>query len=51
MIHSLVESLPPDEAAVWKDEMDVDLNPDRHRLDAAGGAAWVVTPGANVRRT
>jgi hypothetical protein len=27
LIRSLVESLPPDEAAVWEGECDVHLNP------------------------
>lgn len=27
LIHRLIESLPPDEVAVWEDEADIDLNP------------------------
>lgn len=49
-IHRLIDTLPSDEAAVWEDEVDLDLNP---RI----GADWmlpgmqreVVTPGKNVK--
>jgi transposase len=51
LIRKLVESLPPDEAAVWEDELDVHLNP---RI----GPDWMLpatqrqvpTPGKNVKR-
>jgi transposase len=52
MIRGLVESLPPDEAAVWEDEVDVDLNP---RVGAdwtlPGQQRAVPTPGKNVERS
>ena len=51
LIRKLIESLPADEATVWEDELDVDLNP---RI----GPDWmlpqtqrqVLTPGKNVKR-
>jgi transposase len=51
LIHALIDTLPPDEACVWEDEADIDLNP---RI----GADWtlpreqrtVMTPGKNVKR-
>jgi transposase len=51
LIRKLVESLPPDEAAVWEDELDVDLNP-RIGPDwmLPGTQRRVVTPGKNVKR-
>ena len=51
MIRALVESLPPDEAAVWEDEVDVDLNP-RIGTDwtLPGAQRRVMTPGTNVKR-
>lgn len=50
-LHRLIASLPEDEACVWEDETDIDLNP---RL----GKDWmppgvrrsVMTPGKNVKR-
>ena len=50
-IRELLRDLPPDEAAVFQDEVDLNLNPDI-------GCAWmprgeqaeVVTPGTNVKR-
>jgi transposase len=50
-IRSLIDSLPPSEAAAWEDEADVDLNP-RIGLDwmAAGTQRQVPTPGKNVKR-
>jgi transposase len=51
LIRKLVESLPADEAAVWEDELDVDLNP---RIGSdwmlPGTQRQVVTPGKNVKR-
>jgi transposase len=51
MIHALIETLPPDQAAVWEDEADVDLNP-RIGLDwmLPGTQRRVPTPGTNVKR-
>jgi transposase len=51
LIHRLIESLPPDQVAVWEDEADIDLNPKI-------GSDWmlpgmqrqVMTPGKNVKR-
>ena len=51
MIKALVESLPPDEACVWEDEVDIDLNP---RIGSdwmlPGEQRTVMTPGKNVKR-
>jgi hypothetical protein len=51
LIHGLVESLPPDQACVWEDEADIDLNP-RIGLDRMlpGTQRHVPTPGKNVKR-
>jgi len=51
MIHRLVDSLPLDEAAVWEDEADIDLNP-RIGPDwmLPGTQRQVLTPGKNVKR-
>jgi transposase len=51
LIRRLVASLPPDEAAVWEDELDVDLNP-RIGPDwmLPGSQRKVPTPGKNVKR-
>jgi transposase len=51
MIHGLIESLPADEACVWEDEADLDLNP-RIGLDwmLRGRQRRVMTPGKNVKR-
>jgi len=51
MIHRLIESLPSDEAAVWEDEADIDLNP-RIGPDwmLPGRQRVVRTPGKNVKR-
>lgn len=51
LIRRLVTSLPPDEAAVWEDELDVDLNP-RIGPDwmLPGTQRQVLTPGKNVKR-
>ncbi len=50
-IHALLESLPPDETAVFQDEVDVNLNP---KIGSCwmprGEQAEVVTPGDNVKR-
>jgi transposase len=51
MIHALIDTLPPDQAAVWEDEADVDLNP-RIGFDymLPGTQRQVPTPGTNVKR-
>ena len=51
LIRKRVATLPPDEAAVWEDELDVDLNP-RIGPDwmLPGVQRRVVTPGKNVKR-
>jgi transposase len=51
LIKALVESLPPDQACVWEDEADIDLNP-RIGLDymLPGTQRTVPTPGQNVKR-
>lgn len=51
LIRALVETLPADEACVWEDEADIDLNP---RIGAdwtlPGTQRTVLTPGKNVKR-
>ena len=51
LIHALIDSLPADEACVWEDEADIDLNP---RIGAdwtlPGEQRTVMTPGKNVKR-
>lgn len=51
MIHALIDTLPPDEACVWEDEADIDLNP---RIGAdwtlPGEQRTVMTPGKNLKR-
>ena len=51
LIRALVDTLPADEACVWEDEADVDLNP---RIGAdwtlPGEQRTVMTPGKNVKR-
>lgn len=51
MIRELIESLTPDEVAVWEDEADLDLNP-RIGPDwmLPGTQREVLTPGKNVKR-
>lgn len=51
MIHRLVETLPNDEAAVWEDEVDIDLNP-RIGFDwmLRGSQRIVSAPGKNIKR-
>ena len=51
MIHALIDTLPADQACVWEDEADVDLNP-RIGLDwmLPGTQRRVMTPGKNVKR-
>ena len=51
MIHGLIDTLPPSEAAVWEDEADIDLNP-RIGFDwmLSGTQRHVTTPGKNVKR-
>jgi transposase len=50
-IHGLIGSLPADEACVWEDEADIDLNP-RIGPDwmLPGTQRQVLTPGTNVKR-
>lgn len=50
-IHALIDTLGPNEVAVWEDEADVDLNP-RIGLDymLPGKQRQVPTPGKNVKR-
>lgn len=51
LIHALIDTLPPDQACVWEDEADIDLNP---RIGAdwtlPGEQRTVMTPGKNVKR-
>jgi DNA-binding CsgD family transcriptional regulator len=51
LIHRLIASLPADEAAVWEDEADIDLNP-KIGVDwtLSGTQRLVITPGKNVKR-
>jgi hypothetical protein len=51
LIHQLIQSLPPDQVAVWEDEADIDLNP---KIGSdwmlPGTQRQVMTPGKNVKR-
>ena len=51
LIHRLIDTLPPDEVALWEDEADIDLNP---RIGSdwtlPGQQRQVLTPGKNVKR-
>jgi transposase len=51
MIHALIDALPPEQACVWEDEADIDLNP-RIGFDwmLPGTQRHVMTPGKNVKR-
>ena len=51
MIRALVDTLPANEAAVWEDEADIDLNP-TIGVDwmLPGTQRQVMTPGKNVKR-
>lgn len=51
MIHALIDTLPVDQACVWEDEADIDLNP-RIGFDwmLPGTQRHVMTPGKNVKR-
>lgn len=51
LIHRLIETLPADQACVWEDEADIDLNP-RIGPDwmLPGTQRAVMTPGRNVKR-
>jgi len=51
MIHALIDALPRDQACVWEDEADIDLNP-RIGFDwmLPGTQRQVMTPGKNVKR-
>jgi transposase len=51
LLQALVDTLPADEACVWEDEADVDLNP-RIGPDwmLPGTQRRVMTPGRNVKR-
>jgi len=50
-IHALIQTLPANQAVVWEDEADVDLNP-RIGFDwmLPGTQRHVMTPGKNVKR-
>lgn len=50
-IRELLRDLPPDEAAVFQDEVDLNLNPEIGCMwMPVGEQAQVVTPGTNVKR-
>lgn len=51
MIYGLIDTLPANQAAVWEDEADIDLNP-RIGFDwmLPGTQRRVMTPGKNVKR-
>jgi transposase len=51
LIRRMIETLPPDQAAVWEDEIDIHLNP-KIGLDwmGLGQQKEVVTPGKNEKR-
>ena len=51
LIHRLIDTLPADQACVWEDEADVDLNP-RIGFDwmLPGTQRRVMTPGKNVKQ-
>jgi transposase len=51
MIHALIDSLPANQACMWEDEADIDLNP-RIGFDwmLPGTQRRVMTPGKNVKR-
>lgn len=51
MIRGLIAALPADQACVWEDEADIDLNP-RIGFDymLPGTQRQVLTPGKNVKR-
>jgi transposase len=51
MIHALIATLPANQACVWEDEADIDLNP-RIGFDwmLPGTQRHVMTPGKNVKR-
>ena len=50
-IHGLIDSLPADEACVWEDEADIDLNPKiGPDWTLPGRQRTVMTPGKNVKR-
>lgn len=50
-IHALIDTLPANQACVWEDEADIDLNP-RIGFDwmLPGTQRCVMTPGKNVKR-
>lgn len=51
MVRKLIQTLPSDEACVWEDEVDLDLNPKIGRDWMLRGMQRVVmTPGKNVKR-
>jgi len=51
MIHALIDALPANQACMWEDEADIDLNP-RIGFDwmLPGTQRHVMTPGKNVKR-
>lgn len=51
LIHRLIDTLPSDQAAVWEDEADIDLNPKiGSDWTLPGQQRQVMTPGKNVKR-
>lgn len=51
LIHRLIGSLPSDQACVWEDEVDLDLNPKIGRdWMLPGTQRRVMTPGRNIKR-
>lgn len=51
LIHRLIDTLPPDDIAVWEDEADIDLNPKiGSDWTLPGAQRKVLTPGKNVKR-
>jgi transposase len=51
LVHRLIESLPPDQVALWEDEADIDLNPKiGSDWTLPGTQRQVLTPGKNVKR-
>lgn len=51
MLHALIDTLPGNQACVWEDEADIDLNP-RIGFDwmLPGTQRRVMTPGKNIKR-
>jgi len=50
LIHRLIDSLPPNQVALWEDEADIDLNPKiGSDWTLPGMQRQVMTPGKNVK--